>query len=493
MLDKKVYLQTIDDVIAAGRYKDTWESLETHRVPDWYEKARLGIFLHWGPFSVPAFHDWYARNMYIEGDAAFAHHRATYGNQKDFGYKDFIPQFTMEKFDPALWAHLFKLAGADYVVPVAEHHDGFANYKTEVSPWNAVDKGPHRDILGDLLEAGDGEGLIRGASSHRAEHWFFFSHGRKFDSDVHDPLTPQDLYWPAMPEPENHHDLFAKPYPSQEYLEDWLVRCCELIDRYHPQVFYFDWWIQHDAFRPYLKKFTAYYYNRMEDRGGCVIHYKHDAYPFGVAVPDIERGQFSEAKPFLWQSDTSVMRNSWCSAENLPNRAYKEPIEVLWDLIDVVSKNGRLLINFGPARDGTLNAQDLHILSVMHDWMKDNGEAIHGTHLWRIQQEGPTKVAEGQFADSVSRNFTSEDIRFMCRGEMVYAMLMRCPEDGKARIRSLREADASKLPLFHGIIEDVEILGHGKPLSWTRDEEGLHVDLGAFRTDLPVTIRVRTR
>ena len=492
-MNRKEYLDRIEKNIREGRYQDTWESLGRHEVPDWYRRARLGIFLHWGPFSVPAYHDWYARNMYIEGDPACTYHRKTYGSQKEFGYKDLIPAFTMENFEPGEWVRLFREAGADYVVPVAEHHDGFANYYTELSPWNAVDKGPHRDILGDLLEAGDHAGLIRGASSHRAEHWFFFSNGRKMDSDVHDPMTNQDLYWPAMPEPADHHDLFSEPAPSQEFLEDWLLRCCELVDRYHPSVFYFDWWIQHQAFRPYLKKFTAYYYNVMEDRGGCVIHYKHDAYPFGVAVPDIERGQFSQAKPFLWQSDTSVMRNSWCSAEHLENRAYKEPIEILWDLIDVVSKNGRLLLNFGPGRDGTFNEQDLHILEVMRDWMKVNGEAIHGTELWRIQQEGPTVVQEGQFADKVSRNFTSEDIRFMCRDADIYAMTMRCPEDGQILIRSLRKADASRLPLFHGIVDSVDVLGMDHSPVWHRDEEGLKVDLGDYRSSLPVTVRIHTR
>ena len=488
-MDRERYLQQIEQVNRQGRYHPDWESLAAHPVPDWYRNLRLGIFLHWGPFSVPAYHDWYARNMYIRDSEEYRHHRETYGDQKDFGFKDFIPRFTMENFDPARYADLFRQAGADYVVPVAEHHDGFQNYKSELSKWNAAEMGPHRDIMGDLLLESEKAGLIRGASSHRVEHWWFMGNGKTFDSDVNTDLKPGDYYWPAQKEPENQHDLFSQPAPDETFMTDWLLRCCEIVDRYHPSILYFDWWIQHSAVKPWLQKFAAYYFNRAESWGGCVINYKHDALPWGIGVPDIERGQFAEAKPFLWQSDTSVMRNSWCYS----NRAvYKEPIEILWDLIDAVSKNGRLLLNFGPAADGSLSVRDLEILEVMKNWMRVNDEAIHGTGLWRISQEGPTRIREGQFADSESRGYTSRDIRFTCRGPFVYAMAMRFPENGELCIESLREADASRLPVWHGIIEKVEALGFG-PVEWHRDEEGLHVRFsGEDRGELPVVIRIRT-
>ena len=491
-MDKQTYLAQIDRVNREGKYHPDWDSLAQHPIPAWYQQKRLGIFLHWGPFSVPAYHDWYARSMYIKGTPEYEHHIKTYGPHKDFGYKDFIPQFTMERFDPDEWVRLFREAGADYIVPVAEHHDGFQNYRSELSRWNAAEMGPHRDILGDLLLSAERAGMTVGASTHRVEHWWFMSHGLEFESDIQSPVERDELAWPAMPEPASHHDLFYQPEPSEEFLTDWLLRCCELVDRYHPRIVYFDWWIQHSAVKPYLKRFAAYYYNRAEAWGGCVINYKHDAFPFGIAVPDVERGQFAEAKPFLWQSDTSAMRWTWCYC-NQPDRAgYKEPHEILWDLIDVVSKNGRLLLNFGPKPDGTLSDKDKDILAAIGGWMKVNDEAIHGTGIWRIAQEGPTKVAEGQFSDAQGRSFTSEDFRFTCRGSSVYAIAMVCPEDGVLRVKSLREADASKLPLYHGIIRDVQVLGCDAPVAWRRDEEALTVELGDFRSSLPIVVKVVT-
>lgn len=487
-VDRKAYLEQIDRVNREGRYHPDWESLSTHPIPDWYREKRLGIFLHWGPFSVPAYHDWYARNMYIEGSDEYKHHLEHYGSHKEHGYKEFIPQLTMEKFDPRKWVEVFREAGAEYIMPVAEHHDGFQMYRSELSHWNAAEMGPHRDVLGDLLLEADRAGMTIGTSSHRVEHWWFMSHGKAFDSDIPQEVPRDDLYWPAHPEPASHHDLYSKPEPDEEYLTDWLLRCCEIVDRYHPRILYFDWWIQHSAVKPYLKRFAAYYYNRAEAWGGCVINYKHDAF-LGCAVPDIERGQFAEAKPFLWQSDTSVMRNSWCYS----NRAeYKSPQDVIWDLVDVVSKNGRLLLNVGPKPDGTLADKDVEILRAMGRWMKVNDEAIHGTGLWRVAQEGPTRIQEGQFADGKARDFTSEDFRFTCRGSSVYAVAMVCPEDGVLRIKSLREADASHLPLFHGIVKGVEVLGCGAPVEWKRDEEALTVKLGAFRSKLPVVVKITT-
>ena len=150
-MDKQWYLAQIDRVNREGKYHPDWDSLATHPVPAWYREKRLGIFLHWGVFSVPAYHDWYARNMYIRDSEEYKWHLEHYGDPKDFGFKDFIPDFTMDKFDPQLWVKLFREAGADYIVPVAEHHDGFQNYESELSRWNAVEMGPHRDITGDLL------------------------------------------------------------------------------------------------------------------------------------------------------------------------------------------------------------------------------------------------------------------------------------------------------------------------------------------------------
>ncbi len=489
-MDRKAFLAKIYRVNAEGPWKPDWNSLASRPQPEWVRKTRLGIFLHWGPFSVPAYHDWIARNMYIRGSEEQEYALSIGADLKNFGYKDFIPSFRMEHFDPEEWVRLFREAGADYLVPVAEHHDGFQNYGSTLSRWNAVDMGPHRDILSDLLAAGDKAGLTRGVSSHRVEHWFFFGHGREFDCDVNRDLTPDDLYWPAMPDPEDQQDLFSEPRPTEEFLTDWLLRCCELVDKEQPRIFYFDWWIQHEAVRPYLLRFAAYYYNRSEAWGGGVICYKHDAFPFGTAMPDMERGQFAEAKPFIWQSDTSVMRGSWCYSCREDKAVYKSPAEVIQTLVDVVAKNGRLLLNFGPKPDGTFTPKDHEIFSALSRWMKANGEAVHAG-LWRIAGEGPTRTQEGQFADGAAAGWTSEDFRFLCEGDRIYAVGMVCPADGKIRIRSLRRSkETGHLPLFHGIIRDVRVLGMDSEPAWRRTEDALEVDLGDWRSDLPVTVRV---
>ena len=195
MYDMTGYLKKIDEVIAKGPFTDSWESLSHYKVPEWYQDAKFGIFIHWGVYSVPQFDsEWYSRNMYIQGSKAYEHHIATYGKQSEFGYKDFIPMFRAENFDPDKWAELFEKAGAKYVVPVAEHHDGFQMYKSEISHWNAYAMGPKRDVLGELTESCKKRGMENGASSHRVEHWFFMGHGKEFDSDVKEPMERGDFY-----------------------------------------------------------------------------------------------------------------------------------------------------------------------------------------------------------------------------------------------------------------------------------------------------------
>lgn len=483
-----ITMEKILQVAQQGPYTPDWNSLNDFQVPRWFREAKFGIFIHWGLYSVPAFNnEWYSRNMYINGHPEFDHHVATYGPQKEFGYKDFIPLFTAEKFDPDEWLALFERAGARYFFPVAEHHDGFQMYDSELSQFNSVKMGPKRDILGELKNAAEKTALHFCTSSHRAEHWFFFGHGRNFDSDVIEQQVKGDFYWPAMPEPDNQ-DLYSSPYPTEEFLEDWLLRTCELIDRYQPEVLYFDWWIQHQAFKEPLKLLAAFYYNRGVEWGySTSISYKHDAMMFGSGIVEIERGKFAEAKPFYWQSDTAIARNSWCYTETLD---YKTVKEIIWDLIEVVSKNGNLLLNVGPRADGSIPEKDRDILLNIGDWLQINGEGIYESKVWRQAGEGPTEIAEGQFQENNKTSYTSEDIRFTVKGDSLYAFIME-PTSQQLLITSLAISEDQNVPEFHGIIKEVAVLGQEEPIeSWQQTAAGLEILLPNLDTELPVVCKI---
>lgn len=466
--DNTAALAAVKQVIDAGPYDSTWESLQRYRAPLWYHDGKFGIFLHWGVFSVPAFGDeWYSRSMYLEGTKAFEHHVETYGQQNTFGYKDFIPSFTMDKFQPDDWAALFKEAGAQFVVPVAEHHDGFALYDTGRSRWSVTNMGPRQDIFRKLGDAVDHAWMVVGASSHRAEHWFFMNGGSRFDSDVRDPAYA-DFYGPAQRE---------EIAPNERFLEDWLLRCVEIVDKYRPQIFYFDWWIESPAFEPYLRRFAAYYYNRAAEWGReVVINFKWNAFAKGSAVYDIERGTMGGIRDDVWQNDTSVSRTSWSWVEG---HEYKGAHELIAELADTVSKNGVLLLNVGPKPDGTIPEEERRLLQAIGEWLTRNGEAIYGSRPWTIPGEGPTVVTVGSFVDSSSPEYTAADVRFTTRtdvtGDYVYATLLAHPQDGIARIRSF----GSGAGLLTRGIREVRVLGSAEDVAWQRSVESLDVTLPA--------------
>lgn len=481
-------LAKVEEIIAAGPYAPTWQSLMQSQVPGWFRQRKLGIFIHWGVYSVPAkFHEWYSRNMYIKDSPEWQYHRDTYGPQDRFGYKDFIPMFRAEKFDPSEWMALFRAAGAGYVFPVAEHHDGFQMYKSELSEWNAAEMGPRRDVLGELKQAAQAQGLEFCTSSHRAEHWFFMGHGKEFPSDIREPLSKGDFYWPAMPEPDNQA-LSSQPMPTEEYLNDWLARTAEIILNYQPSLLYFDWWIQHTAFKPYLKKLAAFYYNCGVRWGRPVqICYKHDAMMFGTGIVEIERGSFREAKPFPWQTDTAVARNSWCYTDSLD---YKTGREIITTLVDVVSKGGNLLLNIGPKADGTIPDGDRKILEDLAGWMRINREAIDGAIPWRQSREGPTVHEEGQFQDGRETVYTCEDFRFTAANGAIYAIALAASGDGRYTVRSLADSSDPNRPNFHGVLKSVEILGYpAGDIRWSKDKEGLHVSAPGLKSEFPIVIK----
>lgn len=466
-------IEKIEEVIQNGPFAASWDSLQSYEVPQWYQDAKFGIFIHWGVYSVPAFgSEWYPRNMYVQNSPEFEHHVKTYGPHRNFGYKDFIPMFKAENWDPKHWAELFRKSGARFVMPVAEHHDGFAMYDCPFHDWTSVKMGPKRDIVGELASAVAEQGMVFSCSSHREEHWWFFGDGMNFDSDVRDEAY-RSLYGPACTEAET---------PTREWLEEWLVYTCDLVDRYQPQVVWFDWWIKNKAYQSYLQKFAAYYYNRGAEWGkGVAINYKETTFREGSAVFDIERGQLTDIRPMFWQTDTAVAKNSWGYTEN---QEYKSVDSIIGDLIDIVSKNGALLLNIGPRPDGTIPDEEEQTLLEIGKWLEVNGEAIYGTRPWVKFGEGPTEIVEGTFNDVKRTLFCSEDIRFTAKGETVYAAVLDWPKSGKVIIKSM---STSALP----DIGSVELLGSDSDLRWTSDENDLTVYLPTQRpTEYAAVLKV---
>ena len=474
-----------------GRFQPNWNSITSqYKVPTWYQDAKFGIFIHWGVYAVPAYlNEWYPRWMYKgdvkSRDKVFDHHVATYGPQDRFGYKDFIPQFKAEHFDPKEWAALFKESGAQYIVPVAEHHDGFSMYDSAINPWNSVKMGPHRDIIGELRGAILGEGLHFGLSSHRAEHWFFFEGGRAFPSDVQDPKYA-GLYGPA----KNRKLIMEGTDPEvQPFLQDWLARSEELVDKYQPELVYFDvvgsW---SPLFQPYLAQFAAHYYNQADAlHHGVVINYKSDIMPAEAGVLDFERDVSATARPMTWQTDTSVGTKSW---SHIVEEDFKSPKQLINEFVDVVSKNGNYLLNIGPKADGTIPAEPQAILKAFGAWLKVNGEAIYGSRPAALAAEGPTKpVPKGPGKDKIEAPYGAADFRFTTHDGHLYAIALGWPESGEWVIKSLTKGDN---PLLDGEIEQVSLLGCLQKLEWKQESDGLHIKIPAKQPcDYAFTFKIK--
>ncbi len=476
----------IQAVVDAGPFKAEWSSLEGYQIPQWYKDAKFGIFVHWGAYSVPAFgSEWYPRQMYIDaerrGDNFFKHHVDTYGPQREFGYKDFIPQFKAEKFDPGEWARLFKAAGARYVVPVAEHHDGFPMYDCSFTNWDASEMGPRRDVIGELSKAVRAEGMKLGVSSHRAFNWVFYVRDESFDNA--DPRYA-GLYGRPMPFLFNDNAAdYKKHFPPQDkqFKDDWLARTCEIVDKYQPDLFWFDFGItpgleeanyDTNPYADHLKQFAAYYYNQTSKKSDSlgVINYKWKAFPEQAAVLDKERSKMAEIRKPFWQTDTAVSSSSWGYTKN---QRYKTPDRLVDDLVDIVSKNGCLLLNVGPRSDGTIPEEDQAILKAIGGWLKINGEAIYNTTYWKTFGEGPTAVSTGHVSESKDKPFVPEDLRFTKRGDTLFVTGLKWPDDHSITIKTL----ASGSNLYPEEIAAVTMLGSTEKLKWTRTDKGLSVRL----------------
>lgn len=445
---------------------DSASIAEHYKIPDWFRDSKLGIFIHWGPASVPAYDGWYARQMYDTASHVYDYHVQHYGPVDKFGYKEFIPMFTADKFNPEEWVRLFKEAGAKYVVPVAEHHDGFALYHSTFNHWNAVEMGPQRDLIKDLRSAVLAEGLHFGLSSHRAEHCWFYNQGMEIPSDVRD--TDVSLYGERIEEPDGgtFDPAYDKNPGSNEHSrKNWLIHMYELIDQYEPELIYFDWTVGKQPFQETFYKFLAYYYNNAVDwQKGVIVNTKF-GYGDNIQVYDLERGKSDKIREYPWQTDTSLGKVFWFYMKDETD--LKSPDRLVDDLVDIVSKNGNLLLNVGPRADGTIPEKQQALLRQIGSWLKVNGEAIYGTRPWFVFGEGDTKDATGHHSE-IDPEYTAQDIRFTRKGDVLYATVLAEPEDGVVTIKTLKEGN-EYMPAIHS----VSLLGNENPLSWKQEKQGL--------------------
>ena len=459
-------------------YKPSWESLNTHITPKWFQDAKFGIYTHWGIYSVPACGPngtWYPYNMYRHGTPQYEHHVKIYGHPSKFGYKDFIPMFKAEKFDPDEWAELFKKAGAQFAGPVGEHHDGFSMWDSQVNEWNAAKMGPKRDVVGELEKAIRKQHMRFMIALHHAENWWFFPHWQK-EYDTSDPRYTSlygplhDLEWtqqnlPGLKDIETEWKLQHKP--SKEFLEKWLAKAREVIDGNHPDMLWFDFglgYIQEN----YKKELLAYYYNKAEEEGKeVVVTYKwHNLVP-GSGVLDLELGRFHQLTYHTWITDTTIDdERGWTY---LRDAKYKRPTTLVHYLVDNVSKNGLLLLNVGPKPNGEIPEEAEEILLEMGRWLEVNGEAIYGTTPWMVYGEGPTKMTKsGIFSEKEEVKYTSEDIRFMVKDDVLYAICLGWPGD-EITIKSAGER------FYDSEIKSVKMLGVDGVMPWKMTKEGLKI------------------
>jgi len=467
--------------ILPGPFAGSAESLRAYRCPDWFRDAKLGMWAHWGPQSAPEDGDWYARNLYLQGTKQYKSHLARYGHPTKFGYKDIIPTWKGEQFDPDHLVGLYKKAGAKYFMSMGVHVDNFDMWDSKFQRWNAAKMGVKRDVVGEFRRAARQNGLKFGVSDHlwMAYKWMSVAHGSDKTGDLagkpYDGIDPafNDLYGGCQ---EIYRELpWDEDGIPDSWKRTWFQRIQDLVNQHEPDVLYSDGQI---PFGDWGLNLVAHFYNQNLQRNGGKMEgvytsKRESDSAAGMCVFDKERGVVDGIWPGPWQTDTCV--GHWHYDRNV---TYKTPKRVIDMLVDVVSRNGNLLLNFPLNTHGALDDQEQKILAEITAWMAINSEAIHGTRPWKIFGEGPniTKPVAGQkYNESNRKDFTFEDVRFTTKGKTLYAFFMGWPEQAKLTIPAL----ASSRPYVAGKIERVQLLGSGKQLEARQSADGLAVQLPA--------------
>lgn len=509
-----------DEPLQPGPFQPSWESLGSYQTPDWFRDAKFGIWAHWGPQCEPEVGDWYAREMYFEGQPKYRHHTATYGHPSQVGFKDIIRRWKAARWQPDELLSLYKQAGARYFMALANHHDNFDLYDSRHQPWNATRLGPQRDLIGGWAAAARAQGLPFGVSVHAAHAWTWYEAaqgadregplaGKPYDGSLRlqdgkgqwwEGLDPQDLYAQNHPrsanadKPNGIHSQWnwghGATVPSSAYCRKFLNRTVELLSRYRPELLYFD-----DTALPLWPvsdvglKIAAHFYNLHATRQGAT-----QAVLFGkildeqqrrCMVWDIERGQSNAIEPLPWQTDTCL--GDWhYDSRLLREHKYKSATTVIHTLIDIVSKNGNLLLNVPVNRDGQIDADERRIVGEIGAWMRINGESIYGTRPWTRFGEGPSLAESAPlqgpgFNEGKGKPLGAQDLRFTARGDTLYASVFGLPADGQVRIASL----AGKA---HRPVQRIDLLGGPEKLSFRQDAEALTVTLPAGLAPSPAYV-----
>lgn len=510
----------------AQTFKPTWESLEqNYQCPEWFRDAKFGIWAHWSAQCVPEDGDWYARHMYVQGTEQYKHHLQKYGHPSVSGFMEIDNLWKAENWDPEKLMALYKKAGAKYFVALANHHDNFDTYNSKYHEWNSVNVGPKKDIVGTWEKVARKNGLYFGVSNHSAHAWHWFQTAYGYDGegpyagvryDAYtlkkedgkgkwwEGLDPQNLYaGPTLVVPDGlksanevkawHEQNTGQwreeaPTNNPAFVERWFLRCKDLVDSYKPDYLYFD-----DYGLPLGQTgldIVAHYYNAsvpgQNGKTNVVVTAKNlkNGQNTGV-VEDFERGYVDSTKAYPWQTCSCI--GEWHYSRPLYERkGYKSVRQVVHQLVDIVSKNGNLLLSIPLRGDGTIDELEGQFLEGMARWMNVNGEAIFGTRPWKTFGEGPTVIKSGMFNEN-QVSFTPRDIRFTKKGTTLYALVLGWPTDGQVIVNSLA---SGSMYLDGAKITKVEMLGSAEAVRWSQESDGLHIGLPQ-KTDTPVAVAFR--
>ncbi len=497
--DISAEISSTKEAVIGGKYNPDWESLSEYEVPEWFKDAKFGIWAHWGPQCQPEAGDWYARFMYYTDHWMYRYHKEKYGDPGEFGFKDVINDWKAEKWDPDALVALYKRVGAQYFMALGNHHDNMDLWDSKYQPWNSVNMGPKKDILQGWADACKKYSLPLGISIHATHAWSWLEPSQDFDGKLTkedgkgkwwEGYDPQDLYAQNHPRSEgsmNSGSIHSQwewgagaNVPSEEFMTNVYNRTMDAVNRYNPDMLYFD-----DSVLPFypISDFggliaSSFYNKSLKDNSNemraVLMGKKLNEEQKECLLWDVERGAPDKIQEKYWQTCTCI--GDWHYSKGIyDNNHYKSAKTVIHMLIDIISKNGNLLLSVPLKGDGSLDDKELKILNEIADWMDINKESIYGTRPWKVFGEGPTAEAHNPinnqgFNEGISHS--EKDIRFVTKDGFVYASVLGAPEGKTLNIKSL----SLKSGNYNGKVKSVEMIGAGK-LKYKATEEGLNINL----------------